>query len=39
MHITALLRDLKPGVKIQVEAGRLLAFDGNMSNVISRVKA
>jgi hypothetical protein len=39
MHIIALLRDLKPGVKIQVEAGRLFAFDGNMSNVISRVEA
>ena len=32
-----IIKELKPGEKIQVEAGHLLAFDGNMNYSFSRV--
>ena len=32
------IKELKAGERIQIEAGHLLAFDGNMSYGISRVE-
>ena len=32
-----IVKDLKPGERIQIEAGHLLAFDGNMNYSVSRV--